>query len=92
MSGLPGRVPSANLGHQRKPSLLAAGEPWCGADGVPVWVRLTSLGERLYDAQRHAPHKFSEEEEMNIFNDMLNNILTVNDRLADEVEEESEDD
>ncbi len=29
---------------------------------------------------------------MNIFNDMLNNILTVNDRLADEVEEESEDD
>ena len=29
---------------------------------------------------------------MNIFNDMLNNILTVNDRLTDEVEEESEDD
>ena len=29
---------------------------------------------------------------MNIFNDMLNSILTVNDRLADEPEEQEGDD
>ena len=55
------RVAGSTPAPSRKPSVLEAGEPWCGADGAPVWVHLTSLSERLHDAQRHAPHKFSKE-------------------------------